>query len=426
MRAFYLDSTHEDIVIARRDITDLYEEELEQKRTLEKALVAATSASRAKSDFLSRMSHDLRTPMNVIMGSASLALDSVNDPMETEKALVNITNSSKYLLGLINDCLDIEKINSGKVELHPAPYPYLNFYNDIKAVIDPLCRQKNITLVMDEVYSVEPAIIADKTRMEQIFYNLLSNAVKFTPAGGTVEMLTRNISVSDGVVSFDSIVRDNGIGMSEDFQEHMFEAFAQENDNASPEYQGTGLGLVIVKQLVELMGAEIGVKSTKGVGTEFAIHFRFPLALECLAYETEKPPVPIERLNGKRVLLVEDHPLNRMIAKKLLEKAGIDVTEAENGREAVDRFKSVTEFFFDAILMDIRMPVMNGQEAARAIRALPRGDAVSVPIIAMTANAFDTDVEASIRAGMTAHLSKPIEPQLLYSTLAELTTGELG
>ncbi len=419
IRAFYLDKTHEDIVIARRDITDLYEEEQEQKRVLEAALEAATIASRSKSDFLSHMSHDLRTPMNVIIGSASLAMDTLDDPKEIEKALSNITTSSKYLLGLINDCLDIERINSGKVKLDPSPYPYIDFYNDIKAVIEPLCHQKNITLVMEKIEDVSAVIIADKKRIEQIFYNLLSNAIKFTPSGGTVEMLTRNMTVHDGMVSYDSIVRDNGIGMSEEFQEHMFDAFSQEENIISPEYQGTGLGLAIVKQLTDMMDAKITVKSKKNEGTEYRIHFTFPVASGIDTGEDDSAPVPVYDLHGKRVLLAEDHPLNRMIAQKVLEKAGMIVITAENGMEAVDRFKAVAENYFDAVLMDIRMPVMNGLDATRMIRALDRADARAVPIIAMTANAFDSDVKESLRSGMTAHLSKPIEPEKLYETLAK-------
>ncbi len=419
-RAFYLDDTHEDIVIARRDITDIYEEEQEQKRTLEAALEAATAANNSKSDFLSRMSHDLRTPMNVIMGLSSLAMDSINDPAEIEKALSNITNSSKYLLGLINDCLDLEKINSGKIELHATAYPYIDFYNDIKSVIEPLCDKKNITLVMEEIEDVQPVIIADKTRLEQIFYNLLSNAVKFTPEGGKVEMLTHNIVEKDGFVTFDSIVRDDGIGMSKEFQKQMFEPFTQERNDVTPEYQGTGLGLAIVKQLVELMGAKITVKSKKNVGTEYKIHFRFPTTNKITISSEEKPSAWAETLKGKRVLLAEDHPLNRMIAQRQLEKAGMRVTAVENGQDAVDRFSSVAQNYFSVILMDIRMPVMNGLEATKAIRKLKRPDAKKIPIIAMTANAFDTDIEKSLAAGMNAHLSKPIEPEDLYETLAKL------
>ena len=419
MRAFYLDSTHEDIVIDQRDITDLYEEEQEQKRVLQTALNEANAANRAKSDFLSRMSHDLRTPMNVIMGLSSLAMDSVNDPKETEKALSNIIESSKYLLSLVNDSLDMEKINSGKLVLHPIAYPYIDFYNDVNAVIGPMCSVKNIAFVIDEPDTVEPIIVADKTRVEQIFYNLLSNAVRYTQNGGKVEMLTRNSVIRNGCVEFDSIVRDNGVGMSDEFQKHMFEAFAQEENEITPQYGGTGLGLTIVRQLTDLMGADISVKSRLGEGTEIKIHFVFPVANATDFAVKEKAPESFEKLCGKRVLLVEDHPVNQIIAWKLLDKVGVHVTSVGNGQEALNRFRATTPEYFDAILMDIRMPIMNGLEATRKIRELDKPDAGTVPIIAMTANAYDTDVEASLKAGMNAHLSKPIEPDSLYETLCE-------
>lgn len=358
--------------------------------------------------------------MNVIMGLTSMAMDRSNPSQEMDETLSNITSSAKYLLSLINDCLDLEKITSGKMELHPAPYPYADFCNNVRAVIGPLCRQRNITFVLEEAEHMHPTILADRMRMEQIFYNLLSNAVKFTPSGGKIEFLVYDIDVQDGINSFLCVVRDNGVGMSEDFQRHMFEAFTQESNGITPEYQGSGLGLAIVKQLVDLMGAEMSVKSKLGQGTEFTLRFRFPVAPDTTAAEKENVPLAPGLLAGRRVLLAEDHPLNAMIAVKLLEKEGLTVVTAQTGREAVDKFQSVAEHYFDAILMDIRMPVMNGLEAAKAIRGIDRPDAKTIPIIAMTANAFDADVRDSLQAGMNAHLSKPIDPQKLYETLAGL------
>lgn len=419
-RAFYLDETHEDIVIERRDITDLYEEEQKQQCTLQKALDEANAANRAKSEFLARMSHDLRTPMNVIIGLTSLAMDKEELSSEMRETLTNIASSSKYLLSLINDCLDLEKITSGKIELHPVPYAYADFYNSVRAVIGPLCLQKQITFILEDKGNEHPAIMADKIRMEQIFYNLLSNAVKFTPSGGKIEFLVDEGIVQNGINTFECIVRDNGIGMSEAFQKDMFKAFTQESTSITAEYHGSGLGLAIVKQLVDLMGAVITVKSRLGEGTEFRLRFRFPVAQEMGPAEKEKTQVQMERLRGRRVLLAEDHPLNAMIAVKILEKAGVCVTTADNGQAVLETYQSAPERYFDAVLMDIRMPVMNGLEAAKAIRALDRADAKTVPIVAMTANAFDTDVEESLQAGMNAHLSKPIEAEKLYETLAGL------
>lgn len=419
-RAFYLDETHEDIVIARRDITDIYEGEQAQQKALREALDDAKSASRAKSDFLSRMSHDLRTPMNVIMGLTSMAMDKDNIPEDMEEMLHNITSSAKYLLSLINDCLDLEKITSGKIELHPAPYPYVDFCESIMAVIDPLCKQKDITFEIVDGGKEYPAIIADRMRLEQIFFNLLSNAVKFTPKGGKIELLVQDRGNKDGITRFVFVVRDNGIGMSEDFQRHMFETFTQESNGITPEYQGSGLGLAIVKQLTELMDAEMEVKSVLGEGTEFTLSFHFPIVQGESQAEKEIVPFDLGVLRGKSVLLAEDHPLNAMIAVKLLEKKGISVLAVENGQQALDRFRDSEKGRFDAILMDIRMPLMNGLEAARLIRSLDRPDAKTIPIVAMTANAFDADVEESIRAGMNAHLSKPIEKDKLYETLSRL------
>lgn len=419
IRAFYLDDLREDIVIARRDITDIYEEEQEQKQALQTALEEARRANNAKSEFLSRMSHDLRTPMNVIIGLTAMALEELDQTEEMKGMLANISSSAQYLLSLINDCLDMEKITSGKIELHPEVYLNTDFYNSVRAVIVPLCKQKNITFIIDNKNDASPAIMVDKVRIEQIFYNLLSNAVKFTPEGGTVEMLIRNQTVEDGYTSYDSIVRDNGIGMSEEFQRHMFETFTQETNSVTPEYTGSGLGLAIVKQLVELMGGTISVKSSPGKGTEVTVHFRLPLAKETEKAVALPKPIVMDQLKGKRILLVEDHPLNSLIAEKILEKNGIIVSTASNGQEALDRFVSSEEGFFDGVLMDIRMPVMDGLEATRAIRASDKADAKAIPIIAMTANAFDVDVQKSLDAGMNAHISKPIDAKILYDTLAE-------
>jgi signal transduction histidine kinase/ActR/RegA family two-component response regulator len=419
LRAFYLDSIHEDVVIAGRDITDIYQEEQEQKRILQDALDEAKTASRAKSDFLSRMSHDLRTPMNVIIGLTSIAMEDFSESSaETKRLLSDISNSANYLLSLINDCLDLEKITSGKFELHPSVCPYADVFDGIRTVITPLCEKKGIGFVMTGPKDGGPAVLADKMRLKQVFFNLLSNSVKFTPSGGKIEFLVRNNSISDGRNRFECIVRDDGIGMSEEFQSHMFEPFSQETNSISLESQGSGLGLSIVKQLVDLMGATIHVRSRLGEGTEFTLCFDFPVAKEPARMDAVPMPASRAGLKGKRILLAEDHPLNTMIAVRLLEKEGMKVTTAANGEIALDAFRRSPGHFFDAVLLDIRMPVLNGLETARAIRSLDRSDAKTVPVIAMTANAFDSDVEESLKAGMNAHLSKPIDPEKLYDTLS--------
>jgi len=426
MRFSYLDRENERVLISRSDITEIYEKEQQQIQALKAARDAAEVADRAKSEFLSRMSHDLRTPLNVIIGLTALAFDDVGNPKAMEKALTDISSSGKYLLSLVNDCLDLEKITSGKMELHPAPSPYYDFYNTMKATITPLCKEKGITFVISSKEENLPTIIIDPVRRDQIFYNLLSNAVKFTPEGGKVEMLTEDIEVKDGKVSLVSIVRDNGIGMSEEFQKHMYDAFTQESNTITPQYKGSGLGLPIVKQLADLMGLDIACKSSPGKGTEFRITFT-DLPVATGTFTEERPRVtgsPEGTLQGKRILLVEDHPLNRSIAVRILEKEEMSVTTAENGEEAVNKYGAASDGFFDAILMDIRMPVMNGIDATRAIRAMDKKDARSIPIIAMTANAFLSDVEETRAAGMNAHLAKPIEPEQLYKTLEEFVAKE--
>ena len=360
--------------------------------------------------------HDLRTPMNAIIGLTALAKDEVTDAKAIDEYLDKINSAGKFLLGLVNDCLDIEKISSGKMELHPQPYPYEEFRNSIHTMFVPLCKQKNITFLYDE-NKTHDSILVDKVRFEQIFFNLLSNAVKFTPEGGKVECIILNQMIEEGTVSCDFIVRDNGCGMSQEFQKHMFIPFEQEQNENSMQSQGTGLGLSIVKSIVDMMGGTITIQSRRGEGTEVKIHLDIPIAPRMEQSVNTLHNSKNNNLRGIHVLLVEDHPLNREIAKKLLEKREMVVTCAENGQEAFMIFNNSEVYYYQVVLMDIRMPVMNGLESTEAIRKSDREDAGTIPIIAMTANAFEEDVEITRLAGMNAHLSKPIEPQKLYETL---------
>ncbi len=407
------------VLITRTDLTEVYQKEQLRITELNLAKIQAEAASVAKSEFLSRMSHDLRTPMNVIIGLSSLAKDDVNDPVKTANALNDISNTSRYLLELVNDCLDLEKITMGKMELYPEPIPYSSFCDSVDSVIAPLCVQKNITFVIDKAEGHQLTIFADKVRLEQIFYNLLSNAVKFTHPGGTVELHIENTAVKNSTVYFDAIIRDNGSGMSREFQTHMFEEFTQEHTSDNVQSQGTGLGLSIVKQLCTRMDASIECHSEEGKGTEFKLHFHFPEHDENIETLPTGESNSDVKLKGRKILLAEDHPLNRAIAQRLLEKEGMQVILAVNGQDALDCFMDSGPYAIDAILMDIRMPVLNGLESAKAIRSLRRIDH-DVPIIAMTANAFDSDREQSKEAGMDAHLTKPIEPEMMYSTLRRL------
>lgn len=386
------------------------------------------SVTTAKSNFMSRMSHDLRTPISTIIGLTALARDHVDEPAAMNKMLSQISLSSRYLLGLVNDSLDLDKISNGKMELHISDYPYVDFYNSMKTMIEPLCKEKGITFIMTDPKEVPYVGKNDKLRVEQIFFNLLSNAVKFTPRGGKIELLTLNNVRTAGTASCDCIVRDNGIGMSEEFQEHMFEPFSQENGSYVTQAEGSGLGLSIVKRIVELMHAEMTVKSAPGKGTEFHIHFNLAISSTTPVYKGAIPEASalpddikkyIELIRGKHILLVEDHPINLEIAKTILNKADISVITATTGKEALDKFSASEEGYFDGILMDIRMPIMDGLEASKRIRLLKRSDSMAIPIIAMTANAFDSDISATLKAGMNAHLTKPVEPLILYKTLSK-------
>ena len=406
MLAFYF--------IATKD-SDLVKEQ--QQEAVQEALEKAQDASRAKTDFLSRMSHDIRTPMNGIINLTELALqeplsDKVHDYLD--KSLM----SSKFLLGLINDILDMSRIESGQMTLNKENLTRTEFLTMVETVIDPLMDEKNIHF-HSELNPGEYTISVDKLRFNQIFFNLLSNAAKFTPDGGDVWFEVTNLESENGKLRIKFVVRDTGIGMSEEFQKHLFEPFAQEHSKLSDKTKGTGLGLPIVKSLVDAMGGTISVKSKLGEGTEFTVLLDVDIVSKTEISEPVVPQRDRASLAGMSVLLVEDNEINIYLAKVILENAGCVVTEAKNGQEAVDIFAASEPFAFKAILMDVRMPVMDGLEATRTIRALDRPDAKTVPIAAMTADAFDEERKRTIEAGMNYHLSKPFDAQRLYDVLTE-------
>ncbi|WP_312942911.1 ATP-binding protein [Oscillibacter sp.] len=387
-------------------------------RRISRQNLALQSANTAKTDFLSRMSHDMRTPMNGILGMTALTMDLPDLSQEARANLSAIRDSSNYLLSLINDTLDMSRIEGQKIELHKEPVLASELIEHTLSGIYPSAQFKAIQISTKFVGFQNEYILADRVRMRQIFTNLLSNAVKFTQEHGKIEIHFECMKQQHGISLSRITVSDNGVGMSEEFQKHAFEPFSQEPNSQSNRYAGSGLGLPIVQNLVHLMGGTISIRSKLSEGTSITVD----LPIEVL--EHYQPPPPGEtsmflELRGKRVLLCEDHPLNATIAKKLLTKMGVLVEWAEDGQQGVDLFMQRDWDYYDAILMDIRMPVMDGLSAARVIRNLRRGDAKTVPIIAMTANAFDFDVKASFSAGMDHHLDKPVEPEKLYRVLAE-------
>ncbi len=378
----------------------------------------AHAADEAKNDFLTRMSHDMRTPMNVIIGLINLTLNE-ELPEPVRDNLIKMQNSGKYLLGLINDTLDMNKIEHSQLMLNMEPTDSRQLLDAIIASIKPTIDEKQVELQFINGTMAVP-VVTDRVRLQQILVNVLSNAVKFTPAGGHIMFIIERLDENAASVTDRFTIKDDGVGISEDFLPHIFEPFSQESD-LEASCDGVGLGMSIVKKLVSLMGGDIAITSKKGEGTEVTVTLSFERAKTAPAREKTNE---FSVLNGARILLCEDHPLNAEIAVRLLRARGCSVECVENGKLGLNAFAASKPGYYDAVLMDIRMPVMNGLEATQAIRALDRADAKKIIIVAMTANAFAQDVQKSKDAGMDGHLAKPIVPRLLFETLDALITGK--
>lgn len=553
----YLDEAAGQVVMTRTDVTDIMEEQKKQQDLLESALLAAKQASSAKTEFLSRMSHEIRTPMNAIIGMSAIAAQSIGNDEEIADCISKIGISSRFLLSLINDILDMSRIESGKMLLKNENIPFEEFVNGINTICFAQAQARNIDYECTVAPDVEECYVGDAMKLQQVVMNVLSNAIKFTPEGGRVSMnISQRKRIKDNA-ELRFVINDTGCGISEKFIPHIFEPFAQENTSTTSNYGGTGLGLAISKNIVDMMNGQINVRSIVGVGTEFTVDVNLGITDEArhkyrerasynftelkalvvdddvtvceytgiilkgmgvqfewvdsgrkaidkvtakwkskesfdlvlldwkmpdmdgietareirrivgpditiiimTAYDwasieheaklagvnllMSKPMFKSSLMSafekvfgdkkegehedivtnfdftGKRVLLAEDHPLNVEVATKLLEHRGFAVEHAENGLRALEMFTTTPVGYYDAILMDIRMPQMDGLQAASNIRHCRKKDAKTVPIIAMTANAFEDDIEKSMAAGMNAHLAKPIEPDVLYSTLAQ-------
>jgi signal transduction histidine kinase len=375
---------------------------------------AAELSSQAKTEFLSHMSHDIRTPLNAIIGLTDLAKDDLQNPPKMADNLEKIHDSGLLLLELLNDILDMSRIESGKMELKPVPCNLTDFCASVKTIFESQSKQCNVNFKIVNNTNNQNVLV-DKVRLNQIIGNLLSNAFKFTPAGGNVIFDAHCDAAKDGVVPCKFTVSDTGKGIGKEFQKEMFKPFTQEYASSAA-VQGSGLGLSIVKNIVDAMHGTITVTSELHKGTTFVLNFNLPLAKEVSQTNLTSDKAMV-KLHGKRVLLAEDNALNTIISTRLLEKVGIIVEHAFNGLIAVQMFEAAASGYYDGILMDIRMPVKDGHQATREIRALNKADAKTIPIIAMTADAFDGDVHLSFEAGMNAHLNKPIVPKDLYETL---------
>jgi len=387
-------------------------------RRLRESAAHEREANAAKTDFLSRMSHDMRTPLNAILGFTEITRQDPSLPEPLRENVDKISLSGHYLLGLINDVLDMSKIESGKIELHEETLDATKMLGDIAEVFGSEAAMRGVSLRTQFDTGDMRFVVMDPLRTKQIYSNLISNAVKFSDAGGEVLWSVKAEKSGDGY-DVVSVVQDSGCGMSGEFMGHLFEPFTQEHNSHSGETTGTGLGLAIVKRLTDLMGGTVEVQSELKKGTSFTVKLHWRAGVPQKAGDSGEQDAAETPLEGKRVLVCEDNEMNRQIAVMLLQSRGMLAETAENGSAGVEAFRNSPVRYYDAVLMDIRMPVMNGLEAAKAIRALPREDA-GLPIIAMTANAYDEDVRSSAEAGMDAHLAKPVDPPKLFETLAKL------
>ena len=388
----------------------------QMKRELEYRQQVAEAQTKARNDFLANMSHDIRTPMNAIVGYTNIARGHLDEPETVTNALEKIGSSSHYLLSLINDILDISKIESGKMQISRAPCDLRDIFRRIEDITALQARNKSLIITYQHDSVSHCRVNADELRIEQILVNIVSNAIKYTPEGKTVNLIAEEEPAEGNRYHYRFIVRDTGIGISEDYLPHLFESFTREERTTVNRIQGTGLGLAITAKVVEMMGGTISVKSTVGEGSEFMVDLELEALEEHRAEESESSVIDF---SGSRVLLVEDNDVNAEIVCMILSQYGITVERAENGQAGLEQVQKHAGGYYDAVLMDIQMPVMNGYEATRAIRALEGTYCQALPIIAMSANAYDEDVKACLAAGMNAHIAKPFSPDALVKLLHE-------
>ena len=395
-------------------------EAMEKNRVLAEALTRAEEANSAKTAFLSSMSHEIRTPMNAIIGLDNIALHDPNISEHTRDELEKIGSSARHLLALINDILDMSRIESGRMELKKEEFDFREMLDQISVIINGQCEDKGLDFICSRVEPLDEYFTGDALRLRQIIINILGNSVKFTDAPGTVTFTVEQSDYNEESRMLHFTMRDTGIGMDESFIPKLFEAFSQEDATTTNRYGGSGLGMALTKNMVDLMGGNIEVESEKGRGTAFRVNIPLRRAYHVEAQETQDESVPGVSLAGIHVLIAEDMEINAEVLGDLLEMEEITSEWAENGRRAVEMFGQSETGYFDAILMDMRMPVMDGLGATVEIRKMDRPDAAAIPIIALTANAFEDDVKQCLSAGMNAHLSKPVDIDQLKETLGRL------
>lgn len=402
------------VVYAAQDVTKSKRKEMREQRAIQAACEAANHANASKSEFLSRMSHDIRTPMNGIMGMTKIAADHLEDHEKVRDCLGKITASGSSLLSLVNEILDMSELEAGNVDLVADEFRISDLIQELAASLQPQIEEKGMKLVIPPVEVEHEEVIGDRGRISQAFLNILGNSIKFTPQGGHLGLtVIERETKKYGCCFYDFIFEDDGIGMTEEFLPHIYEPFSRAEDSRVSRIEGTGLGMTIAQNIVHMMGGSIKVASTLGKGTRVTVTLLLKLR-KYTGKNSETAPEAGEnaadaRFRGRRILLVEDNIINQEIAMEIIGSTGASVECASNGKEGLERFETRPEGYFDLVFMDIQMPVMNGYEAARAIRKLPRGDALSVPIVALSANSYAEDVAASREAGMNAHMTKPLE-----------------
>ena len=400
---------------------------LDQNELVEKtiALESEKKANQSKSDFLSRMSHDMRTPLNGIIGLMDICMKHPEDRTLVDSSRLKARVAADHLLSLINDTLEMSKLENEETKISKEDFYLPDLLHEVETIAQMMADKECITIhFMDDPYSIPyPNLTGSSLRVKQIFLNLITNSIKYNRKNGSVDCFLKEEKQSDNRVLVDVTIKDTGIGMSEDFLKNIFQPFVQADQGARSHYKGTGLGMAIVKELLDRMDGTIQIDSVENQGTFIHVVIPFEIAEEPAVVQ-EMSELPKENLSGCRILLAEDNELNREIAAFLLKDEGISVTEAEDGQQAVECFLKMPEGYYDAVLMDIMMPVMDGYQAARAIRGSGKKDAEMIPIIAITANAFVEDKRKTMEAGMDAHLSKPLNVQELMDTIRKFCAGK--
>ena len=431
--SFNVDEELSHVVMAVMDVDKQVRTELGQKEAIEQALIQAEQANKAKSNFLSNMSHDIRTPMNAIIGFTNLAQTHIDSKERVKGYLEKIHSASGHLLSLINDVLDMSRIESGKIQIEENEMMLSDVIRDVSNMIQPMAEENKQQLVIQSNIT-NNFVFADKLRLNQILINLLGNAIKFTPEGGTISLdITQEMNAPAGYGVYVFKVKDTGVGIAPEFLDKVFQAFEREKTSTLSGIQGTGLGLAITKSIVEMMGGKISVSSEIGKGTEFVVKVVFMLqdveedqeSVQAMEAQRERSlqaqQEEMKKLfKDKRILLVEDNDLNREIARMILGDEGFVIEEAINGKEAVDILASSNPGDYDLVLMDIQMPVMDGYEATKEIRKLSNKLVANVPIVAMTANAFEEEKRQAMSCGMNGHIAKPIDVSVLFETIKQI------